>query len=117
MDYIIKNPFDKEIEYLYQWDKNQTINIILKPEDKFINISEIVERVEIHFYNTKSKKATVVSGELNKNTITVMIPNELLQEGLDISFYVYVIKEDVENTIASGVINVIERIEKEDIIP
>ena len=46
-----------------------------------------------------------------------MIPNELLQEGLDISFYIYVIKEDVENTIASGKINVIKRIEKEDATP
>lgn len=117
MDYIIKNPFDEEIENLYQWDKNQTIDIILKPGNKFKNISEVADQIEVHFYNTKSKKATVVSGELNKNTITVMIPNELLQEGLDISFYVYMIKEDVENTIASGEINVIERIEKEDIIP
>ena len=117
MDYIIKNPFDEEIESLYQWDKNQTINIILKPENKFKVLSEITKNIEVHFYNSKSKLATVVNGELDRNTITVMIPNELLEEGLDISFYVYMIKEEVENTIASGKINVIQRIEKEGTTP
>ena len=89
----------------------------MKPENKFKVLSEITKNIEVHFYNSKSKLATVVNGELDRNTITVMIPNELLEEGLDISFYVYMIKEEVENTIASGKINVIQRIEKEGTTP
>ena len=116
MDYIIKTTSGLTLKNLYQWDKNQKIQIIMKPDNKFFALADINPTVEIHFYTSKSKTATIASGELDKNTITTMIPNELLEEGLDISFYIYVIVDTEnsgpENTIASGNIPVISRIEK-----
>ena len=75
-------------------------------------MSEIAEDIQIHFYTSNSKNLFIVNGDLDRNTITVMIPNELLEEGLDIHFYVYMVngESNEENTIASGVIPVKPRI-------
>lgn len=54
---------------------------------------------------------------LNKNTITVNIPNALLREGSDINLFVFLKRGNVENTIAKSTIQVKQRIEKEDITP
>lgn len=113
MDCMIKTSFDYELQYLYQYDKYQTIKIVLKPDNKMWIMSEIAEDIQIHFYTSNSKNATIVGGEFDRNTITVMIPNELLEEGLDIHFYVYMVNGESheENTIASGVIPVKSRID------
>ena len=54
---------------------------------------------------------------LDKNTITVNIPNALLIEGSDINLFVFLKRGNVENTIAKSTIQVKQRIEKEDITP
>ncbi len=120
MDCIVKTSFGYELKHLYQYDKNQEVKIVLKPANKFLVAADIFESVDVHFYNSKSKKAIVVSGELERNTITVKIPDDLLVEGLDIYYYVYKTTEaGAENTIASGTIPVVSRIEfdKEEVNP
>ncbi len=120
MDCIVKTSFGYKLKHLYQYDKNQEIKIVLKPDNKFLVAADIFESVDVHFYNSKSKKAIVIDGELARNTITAKIPDDILAEGLDIHFYVYKTTEaGAENTIASGTIPVVPRIdfEKEEVNP
>ena len=119
MDCIIKNAFGDYITSLYQYDKNQTINIVLKPENKFTILSELTNGpdIEVHFWTKNSKRAKSVTGSLSGNTVTVAIPNAMLEEGKDINLFVIFVRGNVENTVASATIPVIPRIEKEDIIP
>lgn len=113
MDFIIKNSQDEYLEKLYQYDKNQGISIILKPEDKFFVLESTGADIYVDFYNSKSEVATPVAGVVERNKITVMIPNEFLQESLNIGFMLYADKDGVCNTIAEGKIPVTERIARE----
>lgn len=113
MDCIVKDTRGIEIRKLYQWDRDQVITITMRPKNKFVNLEEVWDEVEVHFWNEKSKKATVVTGELVRNSVTVMIPNNFFEEGFDINIFVYVMKDGVCNTISSATIPVTDRIEKE----
>lgn len=118
MDCIIKKITGEKLEYLYQWDKNQEIIIVLKPENKFTVLSEIENvEIEIHFWTKNSKKAKIATSTLTRNTIKTKIPNDLLKEGNDINLFVFLKRGNIENTIAKNTITVIKRIEKEDITP
>ena len=83
------------------------------PKNKFVNLQSEWDSAEIHFWNAKSKVATVVAGELVRNSITVVIPNEFIDEGLDINIFVFVTKGETSNTIAGVTIPITQRIEKE----
>lgn len=113
MNCIVKDTFGIQIKELYQWDKNQVITVTMLPRNKFVNLQTTWDYVEVHFWNTNSKTATVVGGTFDRNSVTVKIPDSFLDEGLDIQLYVYVTKDTTSNTIASAAIPVVKRIEKE----
>lgn len=64
---------------LYQWDKNQTLNIT--------GLS-LTDAPEIHYANANMEKAIVRQSVINKGVITADIPNTLLQEPFTVTAYV-----------------------------
>ena len=74
------NTDNQELTHLTQWDVNQKIII------KYITLGSTPE---VHFSNANSKHALVTEATYSANTLTVEVPNILLQEGLTISLYVY----------------------------
>lgn len=64
---------------LYQWDINQTLNIV------GLNLTEAPE---VHFANANMERAIVRQATINNGAITVTIPNSLLQEPLPIKAYI-----------------------------
>lgn len=68
------------ITNLTQWDIDQSLTIIE---------SGLTTAPEFHFCNKNSKEALVVPSTLSNGTITVKIPNILLQESTTIIAYIY----------------------------
>lgn len=99
-----KNP----IEYLTQWDSNQTI---------YFNNPGLSEAPIIHFCNTKSKTAYAVKSELlDSDTIKTEIPNLLLQQPYRIYVYLheYYTGEMIGKTLYCGKIDVREKTKPND---
>lgn len=99
-----KNP----IEYLTQWDSNQTI---------YFKNPDLSEAPIIHFCNVKSKTAYAVKSEFTyPDMIKVEIPNLLLQEPYRIYVYVhefYIAKMEGK-TLYRGKIDVKEKTKPDD---
>lgn len=74
---------------LVQWDYGQTLKI------KGV---EVEKTPEIHF-STNRKKAVIVIGKIVEGEIEAKIPNNLLEEGEQITAYVYVANADSGKTI------------------
>ena len=75
------------INYLTQWDLNQTLYIYDWIYD---------ENPVFHFCNKNSDKALVVTGVVNSGTITVDVPNILLEEPYSIIAYIF-LYSDADN--------------------
>lgn len=84
--------FGIEIENLTQWD----INVILKIHDFPYNIAPV-----FHFAGRYDKTALCVSSTLSDNTVSVHVPNILLQDHKAIKAYVFLydLEEDTGRTI------------------
>lgn len=96
-------------ENLFQWDNNQ----LLKISGVSFEVAPVV-----HFANKKSDKALVVQSTLNTvdSTLTVNIPNTLLEEKYDIIAYIYKYDGDSGQTIVIIHIPVTPRIQPDDYI-
>lgn len=82
------NCFDENgnsINYLTQWDTNQTLYIPIDGYDLSTAVTP-----EVHFCNKNSEEAkrVVVKKTIN-NTIQVSVPNDLLQESYHITGHIY----------------------------
>lgn len=85
---------------LYQWDINQKLNIV------GLNLTEAPE---VHFANANMERAIVRQSTINKDTITVAIPNSLLQEPLLIKAYIGVYEGETFKIIETVKIPVIPK--------
>lgn len=84
--------FGIEIENLTQWD----INVILKIHDFPYDVAPV-----FHFAGRYDKTALCVSSTLSDNTVSVHVPNILLQDNKAIKAYVFLydLEEDTGRTI------------------
>lgn len=74
------------INKFYQWDIDQKIVINLEGCD----VNYLKNAPEVHFCNSSRKEALVVRSTVsNHDTITVDVPNVLLQEAYPLLIYVY----------------------------
>ena len=74
------------INRFYQWDVDQKIVINLEGCD----VNYLKNAPEVHFCNSSRKEALVVRSTVsNHDTITVDVPNVLLQEAYPLLVYVY----------------------------
>ena len=74
------------INKFYQWDIDQKIVINLEGCD----VNYLKNAPEVHFCNSSRKEALVVRSTVsNHDTITVDVPNILLQEAYPLLVYVY----------------------------
>lgn len=85
---------------LYQWDINQVLNII------GLNLKSAPE---IHFCNANMDRAIVRRSRLINGTITVNIPNSLLQEAFTIKAYIGIYESETFKVIETVEIPVIGR--------
>lgn len=79
-DITCLDSYGEVITNLTQWDVNQSLTI---------KNTGLTSAPLFHFCNKNSKEALVVKSTLEDNTITVKIPNILLQEGIPIIVYLY----------------------------
>lgn len=85
---------------LYQWDKNQQLNIV------GLNLASAPE---VHFANANMDRAIVRQSKLENDVISVTIPNSLLQVALPIKAYVGVYEGETFKIIESLKIPVIAK--------
>lgn len=85
---------------LYQWDMNQKLNIIGL---------DLTEAPEVHFANANMERAIVRPATINKDTITVDIPNSILQEPLPIKAYIGIYEDKTFKIIETVKIPVIPK--------
>lgn len=79
------------INKFYQWDIDQKIVINLEGCD----VNYLKNAPEVHFCNSSRKEALVVRSTVSNNdTITVDVPNILLQEACPLLVYVYLTDAD-----------------------
>lgn len=79
------------INRFYQWDIDQKIVINLEGCD----VNYLKNAPEVHFCNSSRKEALVVRSTVSNNdTITVDVPNVLLQEAYPLLVYVYLTDAD-----------------------
>lgn len=79
------------INKFYQWDIDQKIVINLEGCD----VNYLKNAPEVHFCNSSRKEALVVRSTVsNHDTITVDVPNVLLQEAYPLLVYVYLTDAD-----------------------
>lgn len=79
------------INKFYQWDIDQKIVINLEGCD----VNYLKNAPEVHFCNSSRKEALVVRSTVsNHDTITVDVPNVLLQEACPLLVYVYLTDAD-----------------------
>ena len=90
---------------VYQWDLNHVLQII------GLNLDYAPT---VHFCNKKSTEAIVVQSELIEDTITVDIPNELLQEPYNIIAYIHTYDDNHAKTIELVNIPLIKRVKPSD---
>lgn len=96
--------YHKIVTRLTQWDINQSLII------KDMNL-DFSQNILFHFCNKNSKEALVVSPTIEETTITVKIPNSLLQEPYPIIAYMYVYSDDTSaKVLASFKIPVTQRV-------
>ena len=76
------------VEHLTQWDVDQYI---------LIGDTGLIKPPAVHFCNTSSREALVVSSTIEGDKIKAKIPNILLQDGLLIIAYLYVCDPSVSD--------------------
>lgn len=94
-------------ESVYQWDINQTLNIT--------GLS-LASAPEVHFANANMERAIVRQSVINKGTISVTIPNSILQEPLPIKAYVGIYEGETFKIIESIKIPVIPKARPTDYV-
>lgn len=87
-------------ESLYQWDINQRLNI---------TGLELTTAPEVHFANANMERAIVRESTISNGTITVTIPNSLLQAPLPIMAYIGIYEGETFKVIESVKIPVIPK--------
>ena len=97
------------IDHVLQYDKDWTIMIKLVPIQKTLRITG---DITVDFYNAKSTETILVASTVENNFVTVMIPNELLEEPYDIGGYLYQKTDNGSKTIAVFSINLIPRLKR-----
>lgn len=96
------------LSHLTQWDKN--IVLVLKG-------AETSPEPEIHFSNKKSQKAIMVDPDISRDSISVEVPNVLLEEGYPITVRVYYTYSDGSSrTRYTKFINVLPRAKPDDYV-
>lgn len=83
------NCYDKygnTIYAFYQWDKNQTI---------YIDDLNITTAPFFHFQNKNTTYPIEVKASLSNGTVSVKVPNELLEEAFTIDGYIYVDEKSI----------------------
>ncbi|MBM6667534.1 hypothetical protein H6A64_06735 [Lacrimispora saccharolytica] len=95
------------VDSLYQWDKNQVLEI----EGLAL---EVVP--EIHFSNMNMIRSIVKQATIEDGIIKVDIPNSLLQQPLFITAYIGIYDNEKFNTIETVIIPVIPRTKPEDYV-
>ena len=94
---------------LYQWDKNQVLQIL--------GIS-VPSNPEIHFSNSAMNNAIVRRATVdNEGIISVEIPNVILETPYKITAYVCVYDGDAFNTLYAVEIPIIKRTKPDDFLP
>lgn len=73
---------------VFQWDQNHKLEI-----------TGVDNVTAVHFCNKKSKEAIVVNATIEDDAIIVPIPNELLQEPLDVIGFVHSYSDNNAKTI------------------
>ncbi len=96
---------NKPIKELTQWDTNRKI---------IITGVDVKSAPVIHFYNIKSDKALVVPSTFGDNSITVSIPNILLQSHLPLIISIYSENDDEGKTVGTACIPIVPKKKPED---
>lgn len=94
---------------VYQWDKNQVLQI------RGISVPS---KPEIHFATSNMAKAIVRQADVDdEGVISVNVPNSILEKPYKITAYVCIYDGDKFNTLYAVDIPVIERYQPDDFIP
>lgn len=96
---------NKPIKELTQWDTNRKI---------IITGVEVESAPVIHFYNIKSDKALVVPSTFSNSSITVSIPNILLQSHFPLIISIYSENDDEGKTVGTACIPIVPKKKPED---
>lgn len=95
------------VDSLYQWDKNQVLEI----EGLALEVIP-----EIHFSNLNMRRSIVKQATIEDEIIKADIPNSLLQQPLFITAYIGIYEGEKFNTIETVIIPVIPRTKPEDYV-
>lgn len=95
------------VDSLYQWDKNQVLEI----EGLALEVIP-----EIHFSNLNMRRSIVKQATIEDGIIKADIPNSLLQQPLFITAYIGIYEGEKFNTIETVIIPVIPRTKPEDYV-
>lgn len=95
------------VNYLYQWDKNQIIEIT------GLNLSKVPE---VHFANKTMEKAIVRQATMSDGVIRANIPNSLLQAPFSVIAYVGIYEGKQFKTIETIKIPIVPRIRPADYV-
>lgn len=95
------------VDSLYQWDKNQVLEI----EGLALEVIP-----EIHFSNLNMRRSIVKQATIEDGIIKADIPNSLLQQPLFITAYIGIYEGEKFNTIETVTIPVIPRTKPEDYV-
>lgn len=100
-----ENGFQVGCPTMHQWDRGQML---------LIAGLDLPPAVEFHFYNEGRAEAIRVAGVTVAGITTTQVPNELLEEPLNIYAYVYLTDEESSRTGQKLHINITPRPEPEE---
>lgn len=100
-----ENGFQVGCPTMHQWDRGQLL---------LIAGLNLPPAVEFHFYNEGRAEAIRVAGVTVAGITTTQVPNELLEEPLNIYAYVYLTDEEASRTGQKLHINITPRPEPEE---
>lgn len=100
-----ENGFQVGCPTMHQWDRGQML---------LIAGLSLPPAVEFHFYNEGRAEAIRVAGVTVAGITTTQVPNELLEEPLNIYAYVYLTDEEASRTGQKLHINITPRPEPEE---
>lgn len=103
---------------VYDKDGNIITNLAQYDRDVYIYFKEgsIVKSQEVHFLNTKSEYALVVSGTLSNGALKARVPGNLLAQSYPIIVFVYADFDGGKQSIFRARINVIARPQPNDYV-
>lgn len=95
------------ISKLFQWDYGRKL---------YIKGVELDEVMEVHFSNSRRKEAIVMVATKHDDYYVVDIPNDLLEECLDIYSWVYAIGDNSGETVKTVILKVEPRNKPQDFV-